>query len=638
MCGICGAISDEVIDPVMVKKMNKALIHRGPDGEGELNEDGISLAMRRLSIIDLQSGWQPLFNEDHSLALFINGEIYNYVELRKLLTEKGHRFSTSVDGESILHLYEDYGTDCLRYLRGMFAFALWDKTRRQLFIARDRMGEKPLYILEQGHILLFSSELRSLMASGQVTFDLDPVAIDMFFHYHYVPEPYTPLLGVRKLPAGHYVLIDQDTMNLSEECYWKMEQAPPLNGNPSEIIREKLDEIANLVIRADVPVGVALSGGIDSGAIAALAVNHYKDDMHAFTVGYEEQSESDERVTAQKVAAYLNLPFHEIELTNRDFIQNFTRMCNIMDDPIADISAFGYYSVSKAAREAGVPVLLQGQGGDELFWGYPWVRNMYHYAQLKKGLLKGKKGFADYYMLKFRERYTKPNLKKFTKGLLGYREAMDLYNRHRKEKAQLFPFYDCFEGFNWPDKFTNAFYGNRFKVALTGLNAKSIFTLADGWSEPEITLTKLISTTYLRENGIAQGDRLSMANSVELRLPLVDYQLVETVIGLRKNHNDALMPGKAWLNGAIQDLLPPWLFTLRKRGFEPPVKKWMELLLQDHAEILAGGQLVQKEIINGDMAERLSQGLINPKVIFPVYFSALVLEHWLQNIHPGTNT
>ena len=244
MCGICGIISNERVDPEIVSKMNRAMSHRGPDGEGELNEDGISLAMRRLSIIDLHGGWQPLFNEDHSLVLFINGEIYNYIELREQLIKKGHKLSTFTDGETILHLYEEYGTKCLKFLRGMFAFALWDKNRKQLFIARDRMGEKPLYIFQSNKTFLFSSELRSLMASEMIRFDLDPLSIDMFFHYHYVPEPNSPVQGVRKLPAGHYLLIDQVSMEVTEKCYWKLEDAPSLTGNPSEIIREKLDEIA----------------------------------------------------------------------------------------------------------------------------------------------------------------------------------------------------------------------------------------------------------------------------------------------------------------------------------------------------------------------------------------------------------
>ena len=633
MCGICGIISNERVDPGIVSKMNRAMSHRGPDGEGELNEDGISLAMRRLSIIDLHGGWQPLFNEDHSLVLFINGEIYNYIELREQLINKGHKLSTSTDGETILHLYEEHGSNCLKYLRGMFAFALWDKNKKQIFLVRDRMGEKPLYIYQTNKILLFSSELRSLMASEKIAFDLDPAAIDMFFHYHYVPEPNTPIRGIRKLPAGHYLLIDQKSMKVTEHCYWRLEDAPPLTGNPSEMTREKLDEIAKIIIRADVPVGVALSGGIDSSAIAALAVRHYPESMHAFTIGYEGRPESDERHTAKKIAQYLNMPFHEIELSDEDFLNKFPEICSLSDDPIADISAFGYYSISKAAKEMGVPVLLQGQGGDELFWGYPWVRENYKYALLKKNLLNAKSGFFDYFFLKFHERCTKPTLRKVAKGILGYNEAWELFQKHKKENSNIFPFYDYHKGFNWSDQSVNMIYGAKMSESLPHLNAKGPFTLTDGWHNPEITLTRLICNTYLSENGIAQGDRLSMANSVELRLPFVDYQLVETIIGLRKNISDINLPPKEWLNNSIGNILPSWLFKLRKRGFEPPVQKWVNLLVHKYGSILPEGILVEKGILSKDFAVQLKNGRSDPKVTFPMHFNALVLENWIQSFN-----
>lgn len=632
MCGICGAIGSKKINIEIVKRMNQALIHRGPDGEGEFLDDGIALAMRRLSIIDLKTGWQPLFNEDNSLVLIVNGEIYNYIELRDILQKKGHKFQTSGDGETILHLYEEYGTECLSYLRGMFAFALWDKKRKKLFIARDRMGEKPLYLFHDQNKLLFSSELRSLLASGLIDITLDPASIDMFFHYNYVPEPFTPIVGIRKLPAGHFLLIDQPNMTISEHCYWRMEDAPALTGNPSEMIREKLYEISKLVIRADVPVGVALSGGIDSSIIAAMAVKYYQGNMHAFTIGYEGRPESDERLTAFKIASFLNMPFHEIELSDADFVTNFSKVCSLSDDPIADISGFGYYSISKKAREMGIPVLLQGQGGDELFWGYPWVRKNYSYALLKKKLLEGKGGFLDYYKLTFKERYTKPTIKKLFKALLSYPEAFGLLRMHKEDGDKVFPFYDYHKGFNWNKKQKSNFYGPYMLERLNSFNLKQPFKVQNGWGEPDITLTSLICSTYLLENGIVQGDRLSMANFVELRLPLVDYQLVETVIGLRKSYSDINLPPKAWLNNAAKDILPEWIFGLRKRGFEPPVQRWLDLILQKYGHELPEGILVNYGIIQKDIAVKFSNGLNEPKIFFPAYFNALVLENWFRSL------
>jgi asparagine synthase (glutamine-hydrolysing) len=625
MCGICGIVSNSSINKGVVKAMNNAMVHRGPSGEGYYDVDGLSMGMRRLSIIDLNTGWQPLYNEDKSLVLMVNGEIYNYLELRADLKTKGHTFATESDGETILHLYEEYGVDCLSYLRGMFTFCLWDEKNQKVFIARDRMGEKPLYLYEKKNQLIFSSELRSLLASKQIEIELDPVAIDMFFHYHFVPEPLTPIKHIRKLPAGHYITIDKASMKIEQVEYWNMEDAPILKGDPITLIKEQLNELSKLVVRSDVPVGVALSGGVDSAIVAALAVKYYKGNMHAFTIGYEGRPESDERYAAQKIAQHLGMPFHEIELTNKEFISNFPSMCSHTDDPIADISAFGYYSVSKSARMHGVPVLLQGQGGDELFWGYNWVQNNFKYVELKNN----ESSFSQYYKNKFSEKFSAPTFKKFTKGILSYRDAKKLYLKHKNEKQEIFPFYDYFTGFNADYK---EIYGDLMINNFTDLDSTKPFHVKKPWQNTSVTLTRLISQTYLLENGIAQGDRLSMANSVELRLPLVDYRLVETVIGLRKSIKDNNLPSKYWLKEIGKEMLPHWIFEARKRGFEPPVELWLNGILKEYGNKLIDGHLVQKGVLNRKAAFDFSKGKSNPQVIFPGYFNALVLELWLESI------
>src|SRR5688572_22723562 len=302
MCGIAGLVSRKPLTPeeiARVRTVNERLAHRGPDGAGEYLDDHVALAMRRLSIIDLSGGWQPLYNEDRSLVLIANGEIYNFVELRQQLESLGHPFSTGSDCETILHLYEEHGTNCVQYLRGMFGFALWDEKRQRLMLARDRMGEKPLYIYESDGQLLFASEMKALLASGMVPFALDPRAIDLYFHYQYVPEPLTPLKGVRKLDAGHILEVDVADWRVSNKRYWSMEDAPPLAGDPATLIREELETVSEIVIRSDVPVGVALSGGLDSSAIAALAARKYAGRIEAFSVGYPGRPESDERNLAR---------------------------------------------------------------------------------------------------------------------------------------------------------------------------------------------------------------------------------------------------------------------------------------------------------------------------------------------------
>jgi asparagine synthase (glutamine-hydrolysing) len=288
MCGISGIVTREKMSADLsaaVSRMNAAQIHRGPDGAGEFSAAHVKLMMRRLSVIDLEGGSQPLYNEDKSLALIINGEIYNYRELRDRLKKSGHAFSTETDGEVILHLYEENDSDFITHLRGMFAFALWDVKRRRLVLARDRMGEKPLYLFERDGAIIFASELKGLLHSGLVPFELNPSAVNLYFHYQYVPEPLTPVKGVRKLDAAHLLVVDAENWQIEEKKYWRMEDAPPLDGKPGELIREKLEEVSKLIVRSDVPVGVALSGGLDSSVVTAFAAREH-DNLCAFGVGY----------------------------------------------------------------------------------------------------------------------------------------------------------------------------------------------------------------------------------------------------------------------------------------------------------------------------------------------------------------
>lgn len=622
MCGICGYIAKQNIDRTVVERMNRSMIHRGPDGEGFYFEPNLGLAMRRLSIIDLEGGWQPLYNEDKSLVLFMNGEIYNYVELREGLEKKGHVFSTRSDGEVIVHLYEECGAEGLKSLRGMFAIALRDKKRKTLLLARDRMGEKPLYLYTDGRQLLFASELRTLLASGLIRREIAPEAVNQFFRYQYIPDPDTLIKGVRKVAPATCLLIDE-SLEIREQVYWRLEDAPCLTGDPAALMRERLEEIGKLIIRSDVPVGVALSGGIDSGLVAALASRQYNTPMHAFTIGYEGRPKSDERHTARRIAEHLGLTFHELELSTGEFLDAFPRMCRAADDPISDISAFGYYSVSKAAKAEGVPVLLQGQGGDELAWGYSWVRSAYTWDTLKKRILANDAGAKrELLRLIVNERISQPRIRKNWRDLLGLRKYAHQL-KHFKTHPGAIPFYDTLDGFNADFSFL---YG----PLLEGYGRKGFTFEAKAGESADIALTRLICHTYLLENGIAQGDRLSMSNSVELRLPLIDYKLVETVIGLRKNHPDRYDSPKKIFTDVAREMLPDWLFTMPKRGFTPPVGLWTKSLLARYGERLAEGNLLRFGIVSAEGSRKLREGARNPSIGFPLFFNALVLEFYLD--------
>ena len=614
MCGIAGILAKQNDDRhgSILEKMIRSLKHRGPDGEGMHCSPNVLIGMRRLSIIDISGGCQPLYNEDRSLVLVMNGEIYNYIELQYFLESKGHRLSTKSDCEVILHLYEEYQFDCLQMLRGMFAFVIYDIAKNRVFIARDRMGEKPLYIFQTNELLLFSSEMKSLLSSGNIPFELDPVAINEYFHYQFVPEPKTAIKGVRKLPRASYLDIDVNEWRINERLYWDFEAAEPVEGNPADLIRQELDAISSLIVRSDVPVGVALSGGLDSSAIAALTVKKYPESMQAFSVGYPGRPANDERNQARELANLLGMQFHEIELTTRDLVNDFERLNFFRDDPIADISGFGYYSVSQAARKHGVPVLLQGQGGDELFWGYQWVKDA--------------AAITDH-----RSRRDNPlcNLRVSTPAANAVTACTG--TEPRKKHRPLF--YEISPDFRMSLEDMQNHYTDFFIDQLNHACARDLFTFDCKWSHSDILITRLICDTYLLENGIAQGDRLCMANSVELRLPFVDHKLVELVIGLRKTFHedpDYRRFPKPWLKGAMEGILPDFIIQRPKQGFAPPVHEWHHALFSAYGHYLNGGYLVQTGVLSKKAGSILSSGPFPKGAIAPVSFKALVLEIWCR--------
>ncbi len=631
MCGIAGVISAEPLNSTHhehVLRMSDALVHRGPDGAGTFLGSHTILAMRRLSIIDLASGWQPLYNEDKSLALIANGEIYNFLELRARLREQGHRFRSNSDVEVILHLYEEYGECCVQHLRGMFAFALWDERRQCLFIARDRMGEKPLYIYESGEMLYFASELKAFLRTGIVDFQLDPSAVYQYFHFQYVPEPLTPIKGIRKLLPATHLTIYPHSWSRTETIYWKMEDAPPLDSEPTSTIRAELERVSHLIVRSDVPVGIALSGGLDSGAIAALAARAYPGRLTAFTVGYEGRPRYDERGAAKAMADHLSIPLHEVEVRTEDMAQAFPSVVLRADDPIADIASYGYDAVMQAARAQGVPVMFSGQGGDELFWGYPWVTEALGQT-FRKARWQPKEypRWTQYIRLRFPQVRSRWDLFDWCRSIGGVRSSHREFVRDRQNPKDRVVFYEHSPLFrtildSLPSVLTDELADPTYESALW-----KPFTVPLPWVRPDLLFTRLICETNLLEYGIAQVDRFSMASSVEIRLPLVDYRLVETIIGLRKAKPDHDLPPKAWFKEAVKDLVPAWLLRRPKRGFQPPGREWIQAIWARYGHALDGGFLVQHSILRPDVARAMSKQAPRGPMV-QLTFTALVLEYW----------
>lgn len=565
MCGICGIFKNSISqqDVLSLRAMNVAIAHRGPDDSGEYIGADIALAMRRLSIIDLAGSKQPLHNENGAIVLVANGEIYNYIELRQALIQRGHKFATNGDCEVILHLYEEKGVNCLDDLRGMFAFALWDGAN--LFLARDRMGEKPLYFCRQNGSLIFASELKALSAfTGRV---IDTNAVDLFMHYQYIPEPMTLIAEIEKLPRAHYLLASHDSITIQR--YWSVGEVEPLSGDPATIVFDKLQETVALTLQSDVPVGIALSAGIDSTTVAALA----RRDVHAFSVGYPGRPNHDEREYAKRFADSLGLPFHEIELSTDEFLDTLPGLVYAGDDPIADIAMFGYYAVMREARRHGVPVMLSGMGGDELFWGYPWVR-----------------------------------------------QAVAENPTPRKQMV----FYELSPDFLLAEETLPRIYSD--SVSIPPRFSYTPFYVEDDFSDVPNKVCELIFDTWLVSNCIAQVDRLSMAFSVEARLPLLDYKLVETVLGLRKMQPDHALAPKAWLKGAMQSKLPSWILERPKQGFTPPGEEWIAGAFRRYGHMLLDGYLTQAHIFDGDKVRRL----IGDSKYKSIFWRALILELWCR--------
>lgn len=639
MCGITGIVGRLALgesEHAAVVRMNAALYHRGPDGDGAIVAPNLHVAMRRLSIIDLAGGWQPLYNEDSTVAVICNGEIYNHVELRASLESRGHRFRTHSDCETIAHLYEEHGEECVHHLRGMFAFALYDAKARKILLARDRMGEKPVYLLERDGMIAFSSEMASLLRSGMIRFEVDPAAVKLYMHYGYVPEPATAVKGVRKLPAGHLLSIDLDRWNVSQRCYWRLADAPPIDADPVARIREELDTIAELIIRADVPVGVGLSGGLDSSAIAAMASRRRPGKIHALSVGYTGRPSVDERHEAQETAKLLGMPFHEVEISDREVAELFPERAAWRDDPIADIAGHGYYALSRLARDKGIPVLLKGQGADELFWGYGWLRDALRLSMLKDAQ-GGSPVHESFRSNIFPSSISPAGLREFAAKKAGQAMGWDRGLNDGNAPADQLVFYNAARTYQRGAAAYPRIISSEWQHAAAHANPAAIFTVPRPWNDLPTMLTSLACATYLLENGMVQGDRLSMVNSVELRLPLCDYRLAETVIGLRKARPDHDLAPKEWFRKAIRPLLPEQILNRPKRGFTPPGTKWIRLLVETYKVSLRNGFLVESGILTPQGAQTLTEPHSRASMWPETAYKCLVLEFWCRAMQQAAN-
>ncbi len=584
MCGISGHISLTQKSPKVqaMRKMLSILKHRGPSGQGEWVQGSVAMGMRRLSIIDVSGGDQPLFNERKTIAIIGNGEIYNYKELQSQLQKRGHKLRTGSDIETIVHLYEDEGVDCLKKLRGMFAICLHDTKNHTVLLARDRIGEKPLYYTKTEDGIIFSSEMKSILSFPKVIKKIRHESVQSFFSFFSIPEPYTAIEGIYKLQAGSYMRIDTKTGSIQTDQYWNENDIQTnQTDNPTKAIEKVLDEIGKISLRSDVPVGISLSGGFDSATVLALATRH-SDKLKAFSVGYEHTPKTDERKKAKELAQLFKVPFYEKEITTSEMVKDFPMTIYYSDDPISDIASYSIYAVAKLAREHKVPVLLGGVGGDELFWGYPWMQ-------------KAGKTFA----------HSQGENVQLFDSTLGYKIGK-LFLSIVGTKKQL-AHHANKNLFFWTHDHTIKSKSDYGRMAIFG-----------------------VKNAWLQTDCLALGDRMSMAASVELRLPLVDYKLFETVLEHKMTVEAYTQESKRYLKQAMKGKLPEELFNRKKQGFTPPVASWLSEILQTYLHLLDGGFLVSEGILKRSMIKILRHTWrLLPFVWYHLY-TALVLEVWCR--------
>jgi asparagine synthase (glutamine-hydrolysing) len=636
MCGISGLLSRSPIEGEPVQRAVMQLRHRGPDDAQIWSDRHIQLGHTRLAILDLSSlGRQPMSYQNERFWITYNGEIYNYLELRHELSELGHSFKSRSDTEVLLAAYAEWGKDCLRRLRGMFAFGIWDSQLNRLFLARDRVGEKPLYYWTNHHSFYFASELKALLALLPIRPALDPGAIDLFMHYQYVPEPRTPLLGVKKLAAAHYLCIDLANWQVEPRRYWSLHQVAPITGDVTEQLRHELDQTLNLTLRSDVPVGIALSGGMDSGGIAALAAPKYKEVLRAFSVGYTGHLPCDERPQAKTLANQLGLPFHEVELNTEDLVDFFPKLTRLMDDPIADIAAYGHFMVMQMAAAEGMKVMLSGIGGDELFWGYDWVIEATRLAHQKQAMCTASNGSQSYDwasnpLIRSPLYARLCNSNKLPKGMRLHLRQWQDYSRMTLSDSEQGIFYNVRQDFQAAWSCRHQLYTPQFLEQLLPHQPFEPFRVVpEHRNDVPLQSCQFLFDTWLASNCLALGDRTSMAASLEVRLPLLDYQLIELVVGLQKQYPHSQVAHKRWLKEALKGILPDEVLDRPKRGFEPPYEAWIQELVRHYGEWVVEGHLVKMGYFNEKWVKKLFQDV---RKNYSVSYRLIVLELWYRSV------
>lgn len=612
MCGIAGFIDAGCTDDearVVIDTMCRVIRHRGPDEQGIWVGNGVALGMRRLAIIDRSLGHQPMFNEDESVLVVFNGEIYNYRELQKELVQRGHRFRTNSDTETIVHAYEEYGDDCVKRLHGMFSFAIWDKKRQRLFAARDRFGKKPFNYYWDGKRFIFGSEIKSLLKAG-IPREIDPIALDEYLTYRYIPTPLTIFQGVRKLPAAHTLTYENGLIDIKR--YWELPFTPTNQDDEASAIERigvLLRDAVQMRLMSEVPLGAFLSGGIDSSVVVGLMSQMMSQPVKTFSIGFAEDDYT-ELPYARQVAQYFGTEHHEF-LVEPDLISILPELVWAYDEPFADPSMLPTYYVSKLAREH-VTVVLTGDGGDEIFGGYAPYR--------REHLIKRMPFFARFIL-----RHGSSLMPDGMRGKNRFRLLLSDPALRCAQSTTTFRSYSRALMYS-DDYYSHVRHHDPLERQLSEYRAAARLDITT-------QMQRVDSRVYLADDILVKVDKASMMNSLETRAPLLDHHLAEYVSSLPSALRMRKGVLKYLLKRVAADLLPIEVLKRPKMGFGVPLEHWFRGDLSGYAyDLLSSTQASQRGIFDQAFIQDLlkvhrgAKGVNDSEAIWAL----LCLEHWFR--------
>jgi len=625
MCGIFGiASAKRNLQESLLEKATLSISHRGPDDSGSFRDEQAYLGHRRLSIIDLASGSQPIFNEDGSKCIVFNGEIYNFLEIKKGLMGKGHLFRTRSDTETILHAYEEWGEKCVEHIRGMFAFAIWDSKRKKLFLARDRLGIKPLFYAEHKGGFYFASEMKAILEDQEFPREMDETALACYFTLSYIPAPFTIYTNIRKLLPGHTLTWENGNITIQE--YWDIHFIPDRSKDEKYFIEGFLDlfqESVEMRLMSEVPLGAFLSGGIDSSAIVAMMSRDSSDPVNSFCIGFggETGGYLDERKYAQMVAERYSTKHREFEVTPKPegLLEKIVRS---FDEPFADDSTIPSYYVCKIARE-NVTVALSGLGGDEAFAGYERylgfnLRSIYNRFPLfmRENIVRN---LVERLPERVDGHYTVNHMKRFVRssslpGDLSYFNYLSILDS--KLGASLFSDADKF------GKLTDSCKD----VILGYFNSTNV--QGDNSSLNRALYCDI--KTYLPDDILCATDRMSMYHSLEVRVPFIDHKLLEFCATIPPELKMRWFQKKYLLKKAVGPILPKEIINHRKQGFVGPMAQWLKNDLKPYVlEALSEKNLSKHELLNHRVVKRVLDEHFGGKEIHDtLIWSILVFQKW----------